>query len=65
VSTFSHADPRPTGTPTPLSVEARIAVIRSLIGHRRPSRHLLHLIALACAGASWDEIASADAEARR
>jgi hypothetical protein len=58
-------DPAQCTAPTPMSVEARIATIKSLIGHRRPSRHLLNLIALACAGASWDEIASADAEAKR
>ena len=56
----------PIRLPEPsMSVEARVATIRSLIGHRKPSQHLLDLIALACAGGTWDDIAELDAAVRR
>lgn len=48
-------------TPTP---EQRIAVVRSLLGHRNPSEHLCRLISMACDGATWSEIHAVDAAVR-
>lgn len=47
-------------TPTP---EQRVGTIRSLLGHRKPSEHLLKLIVLAAQGADWAVLHKADAEA--
>lgn len=49
----------------PISSPAeRIATIRSLIGHRKPSQHLLDLILAAVQGAGWQQIAEMDAAVR-
>jgi len=48
-----------------VSPEACIATIKSLIGHRKPSQHLLNLIVCAAQGADWAAIAELDAAVRR
>lgn len=42
----------------------RIAIIRSLLGHRHPSEHLCVLIEMAAQGADWSEIHAVDSKAR-
>lgn len=61
--TIASSPKPPSGDPTPIN--ERISIIRSLVGHRRPSQHLCELIKLAADGADWSVIAEADAEARR
>ncbi len=56
---MSSVDPHPTQTP-----ESRISVVRSLLGHRKPSEHLCTLIGMAVRGATWDEISATDQAAR-
>lgn len=47
------------------SVQDRVTVIRSLVGHRKPSEHLLELIRLVCDGASLEQVWEYDAQQKK